>query len=91
MPLAASSAALRTLAGSGSHSTMTAQGTQRSQGSRAALPTWPACGMVTSELSGMPGSAGTALCTVWDSTATTPTGMPPSRALPVTTLRAQPA
>jgi hypothetical protein len=51
--------------------------------------TWPAWGMVTSELSGIPGSAGTAFCTVCVSTATTPTGMPPRRARPVTTVRAQ--
>ena len=39
----------------------------------------------------MPGSAAMLSITVPVSTATTPTGMPPRRARPVTTVRAQPA
>lgn len=46
---------------------------------------------MVSQLSGMPGSAGCCRITVADSTAITPTGRPPSRARPVTTVRAQPA
>ena len=47
--------------------------------------------MMRSEESGAPGSAGMLSMTVCVSTAMTPTAMPPSRARPVTTLRAQPA
>lgn len=47
--------------------------------------------MMRSEESGMPGSAGRLSIMVLTSTAITPTGMPPSRARPVTTVRAQPA
>jgi hypothetical protein len=50
--------------------------------------TW---GMTLSEESGMPGSAAMLSITVLVSTAMTPTGTPPSRARPVTTVRAQPA
>ena len=50
-----------------------------------------ACGMTRSEESGIPGSAGTLRMTVDVSTAMTPTGVPPSRARPVITVRAQPA
>ena len=47
--------------------------------------------MMRSEESGIPGSAGTLRMTVLVSTAMTPTGVPPSRARPVITVRAQPA
>lgn len=49
------------------------------------------CGMMRSEESGAPGSAGMLSMTVCVSTAMTPTAMPPNLARPVTTLRAQPA
>ena len=52
--------------------------------------TWPACGMVFSDESGMPGSAGMSSMTVSTSTAMTPHGTPPRRARPVTTVLAQP-
>lgn len=56
--------------------------------SNAWLVTW---GMTRSDESGMPGSAAMLSMTVLVSTAITPTGTPPSRARPVTTVRAQPA
>ena len=53
--------------------------------------TWPDCKMVRSEVSGAPGSAGMLREVEAVSTAITPTAMPPRRARPVTTERAQPA
>mmetsp|Transcript_34950 Transcript_34950/g.103537 ORF Transcript_34950/g.103537 Transcript_34950/m.103537 type:complete len:535 (-) Transcript_34950:1290-2894(-) len=53
--------------------------------------TCPACGMLSSDESGMPGSAGRWRIVVAVSTAITPTGCPPRRARPVTTVVAQPA
>ena len=51
----------------------------------------PACCTTTFSLCGIAGSAGVTLSTVRLSVAITPTGMPPSRARPVTTVRAQSA
>ena len=53
--------------------------------------TWPAWGLIDSLESGFAGSAGTTASTVLVSTEMTPKGMPPSLALPATTVLPQPA
>mmetsp|Transcript_14912 Transcript_14912/g.40017 ORF Transcript_14912/g.40017 Transcript_14912/m.40017 type:complete len:200 (+) Transcript_14912:878-1477(+) len=53
--------------------------------------TCPACMLFTSFVSGEAGSAGTNFSTLRVSTETTPTGIPPSRARPHTTVLAHPA
>mmetsp|Transcript_29822 Transcript_29822/g.41222 ORF Transcript_29822/g.41222 Transcript_29822/m.41222 type:complete len:206 (-) Transcript_29822:5661-6278(-) len=53
--------------------------------------TWPACGRTTSDELGLAGSAGTNCSTDRVSTATMPTGTPPRRARPTTTVFPHPA
>lgn len=55
-------------------------------GTSSSRRTW---GMVRSEESGIPGSAGTCSITVADSTAMTPTGVPPSLARPASVVQVQ--
>ena len=63
--------------------------TAKSQHNRTRI-TWPARWSIFSSLSMSAGSAGTSTSTVRVSTATTPTGTPPKRARPTTTVFAQP-